>query len=253
LLFKPLINVNNGSDNIIILYSIEERKNISLNLTGEQLVCNYLVVKVLDMTSSVSTDEIVSSEMTVVNEEKFIESVSILQNDEETEEQIEYMIMLAASVISDLSTKINNVGQIINAVRFISNGQEVLGSRANVFLASSNLGELVNLTIKSVDGKPLNLEENQMEKIINVIRDIVVSSTDLDLEDENKVAALKSEIDYKIVESLPHNISTQSININTGAIIDEIKMLKNGKNKANNDDDNDNDNDDEDDDDPDKF
>lgn len=236
LLYKPLRFINEGEDNLIIIYSLDVHSTNTLSAKGIPQTTNTTTIYILDLLKTIATCSPVLDSWVIADQKKFVKNVSVVKFDDEQDN----VLVSSSIIISDLNNilaKVQEYNKALTALKAISGAFEKNKDNGKLIIAQQETG-FAHIVYKTMTGDIAKLSEKEVDKIGNVIMDVILAHIDINLDDTEQVNKIKAEMEYKIIEAMPSVMQTNAIHINMEAVINEIRKFQNGNNDSNDDIDN---------------
>jgi len=118
------------------------------------------------------------------------------------------------------------LNHIINGVNSkIDNIKQDIKEAEKTLLLTSDLGVLANILYSSIEGLNGKLGENDVRKIGEIVKTVVMNHIDMDINDEVGVRKLEKELEYRVVDALPLSLRAGKITINMESVLKQIKSM----------------------------
>ena len=224
LLFKPLVYNTGDEEKFMLIYNCETKINqqISPNLKKSKKVVE--VLRIIDITSTLQSNRIVTETCLVSSLKKFKDNVKIVS----IAECIDEMVRVTALLLGEMTVygqKMSELSSILASIRSLTKPEEAIDS-GNIILAGTE-EPLAHIVFETVSGQKEAMQEvlthKDIQRMGEVLGNIIMSNLDLDLGDEERVRKLKAEIEFKVIDALPHNLKAGDVNIDIKAVLEEIK------------------------------
>lgn len=190
---------------------------------GQKSNKNTIYIKTLNVDSTIETGVPVLDNLEISNAEKFFNSI-----EEADVEDVATELLVATNLINTNTLMIKErLEQLQTAYHTMKNMFEdhTKLDEGNLVIGSES-GGLAHIIFNTVDGETVKLKTEEIEKIGQVIINAMMLNSDIDLENKQEVDDLVSEIEFKIIDSLPSTLKAGNFNINKDVLIKEIQALK---------------------------
>lgn len=119
--------------------------------------------------------------------------------------------------VEQLQTALTSIKHSYMPTSKLDEGNLIIGSES---------GSLAHIVFNTINGETAKLKEDEIEKIGQVIINTMMINSDIDLTNDQEVNDLVSEIEFKIIDSLPGSLKAGSFFIKKDVLVKEMKALK---------------------------
>jgi hypothetical protein len=244
LLYKLLLIKTQEGEKLVLIYHRNIVIDESINEKGKVSKKTKQIIDALDITETLDLGQTVLETIEVTNISQFKETIKIVS----AKNYVTEMMALVTLILSEIQT-INQtnleLGSIIAVVKLLLQPRDEeleVGEPEEVEKPEDHEGNLIlggtteplaHIVFKAITGNGKQLEKMMtrpdIERIGSVLKEIILNHIHSDLEDVEKIKRLKAEIEFKIVDALPHDIKAGDINLNMDAIMEEIKRFQGGE------------------------
>lgn len=225
LLFKPFaIKDESGQEKLFIFIGGDETLNKTLSDKGKLTKKNIYILYLFDITDTINSGEAVINNWQISDWNKFKSNLR-----EVPFRECGDLLVMSSNIIVDeinnLTKRASDLNQAITVVRHIAkkagNGDDI-----GTIVINGSENNLTQIVFKTITGDSVDLKKDDVDKIGEVIMEIVMDHAEDNLDDPEQLKKIRSEIEYKVVEALPDYTQAKNIKINMDAIIEEIKKMK---------------------------
>ena len=215
-MFKPiLLSEVNGGNQVVVIYDYSHKIYTDIDETKETVVFSAVFV-----TDSINEQRAVTDKIVAQNVEDFLDNIDEVKDNEEINWQLKNTLDLLSAEVNATLNYIQEMSRCFKTVMSLVNNDQ-----KGLIVNSSSNTNIISAVTDSISGAN-NLDQNDLEKICNVVLTEVLQNADIDVEDEEQVDKLRKTIEYRFIQSLPDNVSADDISINIEAILSEIRKMQ---------------------------
>lgn len=239
-IFKPiqLKDPKTEESRLVIIYKVDVSNKIFLDDDQKKSTNTSHTLGLLDVMRTIDRENPVFANFNVEAIDKFKNNCTIV-DPEEFAEEIDFCMSIVFDDMIETNDRLNEVSMILSNLQQINSElpdcicdecrqeteDEQEKDNENLILGGDS-GPLAHLVMRSIEGVKQKLKKDDIDKIGNVLLQIIKSHTDTDFQVKDTVEKLKAEIEYKLVDALPSVLKAGKINLNMKAILEEIIINK---------------------------
>lgn len=224
--FKPLISRINDIEHLVMIFGVDVINSQSINSAGNEQQDSQLSIQVWYVSETLRIGMPITEIITISDVDRLIKDVEEI-DPEEVEEDLLAGCEILIMHMAEISREMMRLSKAISAAKLsrVSMGQN---SKGQLVIQGTDVG-LSQICFSTINGKELNLNKDEVEKVGSVIGSVIMEHIHDDLTEniDNFKKKLKAEVEYKILEALPPRIKANDININVDAVLEEINKIQN--------------------------
>jgi hypothetical protein len=220
LLFKPLVATDDPQKRLIVIYGVNVGSSKAISAKGKLVVSTVTTIDVLDITSTVELGTPVRDNW-LVTDPKELKKCFEEVNSEDYILQIQTATSIIHQEMNDLSVHLQDCAKSFSTLQYISNSSDT-----NELMIGTESNGLAHIVFKTVTGDMAKLNREQIDKIGNVIMEVIMGNVASDLANEETLRKLRAEVNYKLIEALPDNMRADDIHVNMDSFVEEIKKFQ---------------------------
>lgn len=221
-LFKPLQVDEGDESHIIVVFLVETSYREMLTDKMKPETQTYYKITFIDLTETVVLHSPSFDEVTVQDLTEFRKNVKILDSNE-TMEILDHSSNIILGWIQQQVQEMQMMSQGLATIKYAMG--ETTFDKGQIHI-HNDTAKMAEVSVQSIMGENIDLTEEQVEKVAQVVGEVVQGHLTTDVGVEENTKKIKAELEYKLFESLPDNMKAGKISINMDAVLKEIKKLQ---------------------------
>lgn len=231
ILFKPCLITDMedpSQKNLVIITSLDVNVSTTLGDEGEPQKDITLSISALDVRESVVSGELVNDGFIITDIPQFLKNIS---TEVDIFDHREDIMMLYGIMFNEFSAAQENLNRVSNVMRVVQNiskdyADQLASETGGKIDLSANNDVFASIVFDTINGLDNNIDKEDLDNLVGVINGVVVGNMDADLDSEEKVKKIHAELEYKLIEALPSNITSDKITISMSKVLEQIKKFQ---------------------------
>lgn len=224
ILYRPFIFDKEDANKVVVIIGSDIQISTGLNLTGDSVRNKMYIIYILDVTETVYNVKTTFDSWILNDVDKFIEEHLVAIDDPNK---------FAGEFLSCHAIMLQEFGMIGDKARNISRAINVFRKMAldnakpsNNKMQFDKPAGIYNHTVFGVlDGLPQDLDKDKIDAIGGSIMELVIQNIGTDLQNDEQVERIKTDLEARIIEVLPENIDIKKLTINHDKVLEDIKAF----------------------------
>lgn len=217
------ISLPNQEKIITLPFKVRMEAEQCLSPAGKPETTTKYYLTMLDISKSIQYNEPYIEEALVTDTQELNDSIELVDPNDNMP-----LLSMASTLIyrhmTAMSQEMQVTSQSMLALKQLLPSNEVQ-TKGNLILTNDE-NNLASILYHTITGDTALLSQAQVEKVGQVIMDIIQAHLATDLKDPINVKKIVAEVEYKLIEALPDDTKAGKIQINTSAIIQEIQKFQ---------------------------
>jgi len=239
ILYKPVI-IQGGVFGVV--FGREHITTDCLNSKGKVQTGEIDVVHYININETNKNETLIVDKLIVTEQTELQSMVEII--DPESNEYVIFTQMvgktmvIVATEMAEMTNDLNTINSVASSLRSIFDKDN---SKNAFVIGDASLRKILRLDYNSLEDedKIRGLSEEEQRLIADGLTEVVNENINIDTENPLEVTRLKNELQYKIIEVMPNDLTAKDISLNYDIIINEIRKFQKFSNNNFNEDDED--------------